>query len=43
MDLGMITGSAVAAAAGLLALAALPSRPPRPPAQADPTRGAQSP
>jgi EmrB/QacA subfamily drug resistance transporter len=43
MDLGLITGAAVAATAGLLALAALPSRLSRPPADADPARGAEDP
>jgi hypothetical protein len=43
MDLGLITGAAVAAAAALLALAALPPRPPRPPAEAEPPRGAEGP
>jgi hypothetical protein len=43
MDLGLITGAAVAAAAGLLALAALPSRLSRPPAGAHPANGADNP
>ena len=43
MDLGLITGAAVAATAGLLALAALPSRLPSHPADADPARGAEDP
>jgi EmrB/QacA subfamily drug resistance transporter len=43
MDLGLITGAAVAAAAALLALAALPSRLPRPPAGAHPANGAEDP
>ena len=37
MDLGLLTGAAVAAAAGLLALAALPSRLTRQPADPDQT------
>ena len=43
MDLGLVTGAAVAAAAAVLALAVLPARLPSHPADADPARGAEDP